>query len=432
MAKEKKYGFYLDGETSIEIGTAVDLKLTDASFTIEAWIFIERYKSGNTNGDATILGSKDHGSTKSSTLHLTIRNGVPYMGFYNNDIQSGASGYISEGYWYHLAFVYNKLYERQTIFFNGLLYGYSSPKDGDAINPREPFQGRGPIVIGNWGKLNSYMQGMIRDLRIWDSALPPSKILDSMNSGLKKTAPGLTAYWTFKDGLVNRHLNEQNKKGKLKQIEGLKSQIDNYKLSEKDLQTQIAQLQKEAEENAKIKAQLEEKTTEIARLNEKIEQNAQKNSSVTIAKLIEDANKQITSAREQLKNSDYHLGHVNMQFKMIPAKNGDAVVFPSPNEINNGADTLSTIDLEFSPKEATKQPEVQTKQLPDVRGLTEIMARRKIAQAGFLTEVKFQATQEHRNKDRVIKQIPDPSKTALAEVNSTILIFIGKEIIQNG
>lgn len=419
MAIDKNYGLYLDGNTQVDVGTGVDLKLTKASFTVEVEIKVDRYNSTNIFLDSTILGSKKANGHVSSVLHLTLRNKIPYMGFLHNDTR--AKQVINEGIWYHLAFVYDINTKTQQIYVNGKL-------DGQAV-AKNPYVGSDPLALGNWGSRNAFFQGQIRCLKFWNSALPASKILDNINSDLKKNDPGLTAYWTFEDGLVNRFKDSQNNNAQLAQIAALNVQIHTLNAVQKALQLKIDDLNKGMEEKEELEGLLKEKDAEINRLNEKIEREANDNTGVPIASLIDDANKQISKARSLLKDSDYHLGHVNLQFKMIPSETGNSLIFPSPAEVVSSSDALSTIDLEFSPKDATKVAEKTTKEVPDLKGLTEIMARRKIAQAGFLTEIKYQAIKDQKDKDRVTKQIPDPNKQPQAELNSSIIIFIGKEIM---
>lgn len=442
MERDKNYGLYLDGNTEIEIGKSVDLKLTNASFTVEVEIKVDRYNPKRTHLDSTILGNIS-GSVVSSLLHLTIRNKNPYMGFLFNDTR--ASQVIDEGIWYHLAFVYNKDAKTQTIYVNG-------KKNVSAVN-KKPYIGKGALTLGNWGRQNTYFQGQIRGLKFWDSALPQTKIATNITNGLDKDANGLTAYWTFKDGFVKT----SDRNAKQKKINSLQTDVDNLILKYKNLKIEFdkviierrgleKEIQKYKAENQDflaLRSQLEDVKKKYVNLGQeynkvKKELNTfkdNKSAVVPIAKLIEDANIQITKARTQLKDSDYHLGHVNMQFKMIPSRTGDSLIFPSTEDVVSSSDSLSTIDLEFAPKESSKVAEKTTKEIPDVKGLTEIMARRKISQAGFLTEIKYQAVEntDKHNVDRVTKQIPDISKDpeviAEAEVNSVIIIFIGKQIL---
>lgn len=429
MAKGKNFGLYFDGGTDIEIGSAEDLQLSDTSFTVEVWVKIDQYILSNSNRDTAILGTNERSGPISSLLHLTIRNKRPYIGFFHND--TAGNQIIEEKIWYHLAFVYNKRKRQQLIYVNGKL-DVDSTTLGNELNEKSPFIGKGRIVLGNCLNLNSYMLGNMKGLRIWNSALSEDRISDNMKNESVIKEPGLTAYWTFEDGFVNCSLEGAHDEEGTSELEELNIKLEKVEANNRELLIKLENKNKEKEE---LNGLLEEKNFEISRLAEKVDREISDKSGVTIANLIADANKQIEDARSILlkQGSDYNLGHINLQFKMIPSETGDSVIFPSTEQIADSSGSLSTIDIEFAPKEATKVVEVPTKEVPDVTGLTEVMARRKIANAGFMTELKYQAFKADENsdqnkKDRVIKQIPDPGKNPLAEVNSTILIFIGKEI----
>jgi len=62
-------------------------------------------------GDHTILGQAGHG------LHLVLRHGYPYMGFFNNDLRSSFP--VNENVWVHIAFIYDHRTCRQYIYVNG-------------------------------------------------------------------------------------------------------------------------------------------------------------------------------------------------------------------------------------------------------------------------------------------------------------------------
>lgn len=429
MAKDKNIGLYFDGSTEVGIGSAEGLKLKNRSFTVELWVKIDRYDLSNANRDSAILGSTSRNGAHSSLLHLTLRNKRPYLGFFHND--TAGRTVIEEKKWYHLAYVYNKKNLQQLIYVNGKLDVDSKQLFGSPFFPtpnadKVPFIGDGPIALGNCRSGRSFLQGNIKGLRIWDSVLSPARIADYMNRVGLAGESGLTAYWTFKDGFVNNSTKELTQTSNTSEVDDLNDKLDIIGNENRVLKIDLETIKKEKEN---LSQTLKEREAELIDLKEKAKRVASGDTKVSIANLIEDANKQIAEARKQLVQSDYNLGHVNLQFKMIPSELGDGVIFPSKEEIANSAGSLSTIDIEFAPKDATKVVETPKYEIPDVTGLTEIMARRKIAQAGFLTEMKFKAVEDRKDKDRVVKQIPSPENTPLVEANTTILIFIGKEIM---
>jgi len=431
MASGINYGLYFDGESSVELGSAESLRLTRRSFTIEVWVKVNLFRSNAFNGDTSILGTKLHGPVngRNHTLHLTFRNRNPYFGFFNNDVRGATV--VKEGRWYHLAFVFNKEMGKDTGVQEIYLDGKLEIQDKN----RPSFKGKEIIVLGRWGQLNNFLNGQIFGLKVWDFAMTEAQVNQSKEKGLRKNAHGLIAYWTFKDGVVNRFLDEQNKDKKTKEIKALKDTIAELKSTILKLQTGYGELKSIRLDLIKkidnLQSILNEKETEIGDLKNRLNENEEEGRT-TISSLIMDAKQQISNARTVLKDSDYHLGHVNMQFKVIPSENGKTLSFPvldETNQLNVSGDALSSIDIEFAPKEETNIPEAKPITIPDVKGFTEIMARRSIVQKGFLVEVKYMAVKDQQNKNRVVKQYPDPIDETDAKPNSIITIFIGKEIM---
>ncbi len=124
------------------IGRADTLGLAQSSFSVLVWVNIVRHNPNN-QGDNAILGSSR--GSRFRCLHLIIREGRPYMGFYENDISS--SQHLNIGKWYHLAFVYKKEEQRQSIFINGELSaseeGHPSLQGNDEVLLSHYAGGRG-------------------------------------------------------------------------------------------------------------------------------------------------------------------------------------------------------------------------------------------------------------------------------------------------
>jgi len=158
-----KSAYRFDGDDDyIELSSA--LKLTNQSFTVSAWVLVSSSASGT---DLTILGTDNRNSEKNKALHLTVRNGSPYMGFFAND-KSGNSRILS-GQWYCLTWRYDKGKTEQTMFVDGI-------KDVSDTG-HEPFQGAGILKIGRWGDgQGKFFNGKIDEVRIYDRALSEDEI----------------------------------------------------------------------------------------------------------------------------------------------------------------------------------------------------------------------------------------------------------------
>ncbi len=99
------------------IGTARSLGLSGKSFTVTAWVNLESFDNIHGQDDHTIIGMDDYGFGVG--LHLIIRNGFPYMGFYGNDTASPQPLTLNQ--WHHIAFVYDLNERSQAIYIDGKL-----------------------------------------------------------------------------------------------------------------------------------------------------------------------------------------------------------------------------------------------------------------------------------------------------------------------
>lgn len=106
----------LKASQGIPIGTANELSIANHSFSVLVWINLDQHNLID-QGDNTIIGSR-HGIPH-QCIHLIVRNGHPYMGFYCNDTESPEIIPIKQ--WHHLAFVYDMAAQSQSIFLNGKL-----------------------------------------------------------------------------------------------------------------------------------------------------------------------------------------------------------------------------------------------------------------------------------------------------------------------
>jgi len=106
-----------DADQFVQIGTTAQLGLTDSSYTVEAWIRPHAYhEEDNTIVGADILA-------EGQTLHAILRNGMPYHGHYHADTRTSSKLELHK--WHHLAFVYNRMRQTQTVLHNGVVIAES-------------------------------------------------------------------------------------------------------------------------------------------------------------------------------------------------------------------------------------------------------------------------------------------------------------------
>ncbi|MEM1094706.1 MAG: LamG-like jellyroll fold domain-containing protein [Bacteroidota bacterium] len=170
----------LEGTNShVALGTAPTMGLTNASFTVEAWIYPDTL-----NGDRSLLGTTEQQTNQG--LHLILRNGRPLLGFYGND--EFAVQPIPLKQWTHLAFVYDMAAQRQRIYVNGV--------EVITGTGHAPFAGTGTVYIGR-SLSAGYFDGQIDELRIWSTARSAADVEATMRRTLAGTEAGLRHYYAF-------------------------------------------------------------------------------------------------------------------------------------------------------------------------------------------------------------------------------------------
>lgn len=172
-------------EQYVAIGTAEALGLRGADFTIEAWVNISATRLEN--NDFTVIGSST--PTTNAGLELSVRNGRPYAGFFNNDTPGNTP--LAPNTWYHLAYRYTAATGEQALFVNGVL-------DASAA-PRAVFTGNGPIFIGqSFG--SRWFRGSITEVRFWREARTEQQLRANMFCRLRGTEAKLSGYYPLNDG----------------------------------------------------------------------------------------------------------------------------------------------------------------------------------------------------------------------------------------
>lgn len=160
------------GQSRINLPTAQDLQLRDHDFTVQTWLKIPKFVDGKQ--DYCVLGSKS--SAYQQALHLLIRNGKPYMGFFNNDIEGHTV--IEPNKWYNVTWRYNKQNGEQAIFVNGKLDAVATGRPG--------YMGSDSIYVGYTGfSQTSYFTGMLDNLAIWSRVLSDKEILGLSNQTIE-------------------------------------------------------------------------------------------------------------------------------------------------------------------------------------------------------------------------------------------------------
>ncbi len=184
---------------------------------------------------------------------------------------------------------------------------------------------------------------------------------------------------------LRRELEAENEKK-------IRAEVERHERLIKRREEQIQRLRKQNRELARKKAEEEEKADET-----------------NLMDLIEEVAGQLDSVRERLseEESGYQLGKVSFTFKVRPSSGGYNLALPSREELQSGGGGLSEFHFDLTPKEAADEPSTTT--VPDVRGLTESLARSRLRQSGLEPDIRRIAVESAPEQHgRVVRQTPEP------------------------
>ena len=161
--------FDLDGNGDyVDVGIAPELGLT-GDFTVDAWIKATELGGGT----RVVLGSILADNRNNQVLNLSIQNGKPYFGFWNND--TPGKMVLSPNVWYHIAWRYDSSTQEQAIFVNGVL-------DAQSGN-HAAFEGPDDIAIGQYGDGN-FFKGLIDEVKLFNRPLTEAEIRSIFEAGM--------------------------------------------------------------------------------------------------------------------------------------------------------------------------------------------------------------------------------------------------------
>ena len=158
------------------------LDLSNSSWTFEMWIYPRSISYASDNP----LVGQCQSNTFGRCLHLVIRLGKVYFGFYGDDISSVQS--LASSRWYHLAFIFDCNTRNQSIYIDGLL---DNSRQAAACYLGE----QGNLTIG-FSELysftgNNYYGGLMDQLSLIGRSKTADEILCDAT---------LTAYFSFDNG----------------------------------------------------------------------------------------------------------------------------------------------------------------------------------------------------------------------------------------
>jgi DNA-binding SARP family transcriptional activator len=180
----------LPDSSYIRIGYPEKYGIRNNSFTVSAWFKLNVL---DMNSEYSILGT--HEGVFRKGLHLVIRQGRPYFGFYGNDLW--ADRVVSPNEWVHIVYRYNYFNGEQAIYVNGQNVGAS-------LN-HASFIGDSTLVIGQSIQSDNFLNGYIDDLFIWSRPLGEEEIQILYNADYKpakETTSGFPFRTVIMGGIV--------------------------------------------------------------------------------------------------------------------------------------------------------------------------------------------------------------------------------------
>ena len=223
----------------------------------------------------------------------------------------------------------------------------------------------------------------------------------------------------------------------------LKGEVANLLQQTDQLTRFIQRLEEERKEIEQQKQKINEETelelqtlkTEFAAWKKAIDEGGKvglDHYSESVAKAVQEASEELAAKKEKAKKyklaQPYQLQSVGLDVKMLPVQNeGEAdfrVIFPQPEDPTVQPGQLSTLALSFEPR--LQEPEKKKEVVPDVRGYTEVLARRILSGKGFRVEMLDQAVDKEELIDRVIGQVPEPDPEKPFELNGTVTLLLGR------
>lgn len=400
------------------------------------------------------------------------KDGVGFLVSLDRVVQSVSFPAPTVDHWFHLAAVYDGA--QISLYMNGVLVAWKAatgkltpcldrPLIGRRPEAKDGFQGQlsdlrlwgvarsGPeIARCLWGRLKGDDEGL---LAYW-KCIPvedPAQLVDSGLSGLHGRAVG--ADWVSSDLLIgpstlaalvgdlNRELKElRGQRAKLRedlaaqqrQTSALDGQLKTLSQREVELKGRVQALEKQNERIAVLEADLAARAADLARVSAQLKALSEKYGAQTsLEELIRRANDEVTRARSALsaQGGAYQLGRVTLDLKMLPGPGGVGLSFPSADQLASlGDGQLSSLSVDFTSRDQAERAEAGAARIPDVGGYTEVVARRKLAEAGYLVETCYQAvppdTTALSRVNRVVNQLPAAGSELPPASN--VIIFVGK------
>jgi hypothetical protein len=164
-----------------------DAALTPPQFTFEAWVYV-------TSQSCNTILSKGDGNNGAFTDYIFqvgtdgTSCGVMRVALFAGGAWDSSTNTVSLNTWTHVAVTFDGV--NKVFYINGV-------KDQTASRPNAIYSSFSPMYIGRQGAICNcnYFQGMLDEVRVWNTALTQTQIQQTMNQALTGTEPNLLAYY---------------------------------------------------------------------------------------------------------------------------------------------------------------------------------------------------------------------------------------------
>ncbi|MBV6626937.1 MAG: DUF4347 domain-containing protein [Rivularia sp. (in: Bacteria)] len=181
----------------VSVNHSNSLNITD-EVTIEAWVNLK-----NANNNQKLIGKTPIGSG----YVIGVEGGKLYPEFWDSQgkVHAFQQGNIKSNEWTHIAVSWKT---------NGQLIGYINGEEVGRINVGSAALGtnNNNLIIGAapWDRSSFKVDGIVDEVRIWNTARSQADIQANMNQTLEGNEAGLVSYWDFQDSVNDKTSNKNN------------------------------------------------------------------------------------------------------------------------------------------------------------------------------------------------------------------------------
>ena len=187
----------LDGNGDYaSVANQASLSLTN--FTVEAWVYP---RSQDGDWQPIVTKEDNSGNTRNYGLFIIPNSMAAHYSFQGpcGTFRSyNSTGSLTEDQWNHVAITYNG--SQFILYINGV-------QDSTQNVSATPCASANPVKIGGEVNVYSDLDGLVDEVRIWNTALSGATIAGNRNSELTGTESGLVGYWKFNENTGNSAAN---------------------------------------------------------------------------------------------------------------------------------------------------------------------------------------------------------------------------------